>query len=359
MNLKRARSYVYILRPEKSTNTPQPQPESGMLNCWYVAYDILELFAATPCFTPSACWEIFRTYRRWSDVAVCLEFRHLDPIRARFTGLNHVVACLCHVFLWISWDTSTPSTPEPAVERHQKFWPHMPSCMRVSQHFCLSQWFPVVSRSPILWSLDVRHDSVGKHIFFCLLTSMLFQSMLHIYFLNWKSWVVFRLKDTPNYPHQMTWPLPRCHSSIETGEGSVSVGVRAPSAGVLAATSVNRTVEPSQMCLCVFAESTIGHQKCFVGPWLSFFACALVQLHGGVGRGSASGSAMGHPGFSLVPSFCLEPAEWSTRSSGTCQELKFGFKQSTSNLHLEWEQPKWLGILRFIWSLGRVWQTNG
>lgn len=148
-----------------------------------------------------------------------------------------------------------------------------------------------------------------------------------------KNWIVFRLKDTPNSPHQMTWPLPRCHSSIETGEGSVSVGVRAPSAGVLAATSVNRTVEPSQMCLCVFAKSTMdsyGHQKCFVGPWLSCFACALVQLHGGVGSGS--GSAMGHPGFSLVPSFCFEPAEWSTRSSGTCQELKFGFKQSTPRI---------------------------
>lgn len=37
----------------------------------------------------------------------------------------------------------------------------------------------------------------------------------------------------------------------------MSVGVRAPSASVLAATSVNRTVEPSQMCLCVFAKSTM------------------------------------------------------------------------------------------------------
>ena len=38
----------------------------------------------------------------------------------------------------------------------------------------------------------------------------------------------------------------------------MSVGVRAPGAGVLAATSVNRTVEPSQMCLCVFAKSAMN-----------------------------------------------------------------------------------------------------
>lgn len=160
-------------------------------------------------------------------------------------------------FLWISWDTSTPSTPEPAVERHQKFWPHTPFCMRVSQHFCLSQWFPVVSQGPILWSLDVRHDSVGEHIFFCLLTSMLFQ------------YISYLEKDAPNSPHQMTWPLPRCHSSIETGAGSVSFGVRAPSAGVLAATSVNRTVEPSQMCLCVFAKSTMDTRNALLvrAPW--------------------------------------------------------------------------------------------
>lgn len=162
-------------------------------------------------------------------------------------------------FLWISPDTSTPS-----MERHQKFWPHMPFCMRVSQHFCLSQWFPVVSREPHLvivgcspWLSRPTHIflSIDQHVI-----SINDQCFIYISYLE---------KDAPNSPHQMIWPLPRCHSSIETGEGSVSVGVRAPSAGVLAATSVNRTVEPSQMCLCVFAKSTMDTRNALLvlAPW--------------------------------------------------------------------------------------------
>ncbi len=185
--------------------------------------------------------------------------------------------CFC---LWISWDTSTPSTPEPAVERHQKFWPHMPSCMRASQHFCLSQWSLVT----ILWSigpktlLDVCHESVGKHMFtmfFCLLISMLFNQCFTSISYSWKNWVVFKLKDTPNPPSQLTWPLPRCHSSIERGAGSVSVGVWAPSAGVLAATTASRTDCRAQpdvfMCLC---QVHYGHQKCFVGYLFCLCFCA-------------------------------------------------------------------------------------
>ena len=57
------------------------------------------------------------------------------------------------------------------------------------------------------------------------------------------------------------------------------------------------------MCLCVFAKSTMDTRNALL---VIFFACAFVQLDGGVGSGS--GSAIGHHGFSLIPSFSFEPA---------------------------------------------------